>query len=289
MDWDLQLLIAGRLAFAFFLGGLLGIERTHHQKPAGSRTHALVAVASALFMVISVYGFEDNGFQRDPARLAAQVVAGMGFIGAGTIWKKGSLVKGLTTAATLWVSSALGLAIGVGMYLPAVITTVLALIGLQFYTLKLLLTGKDEWADRQQMIEQLDLASFKVKLEQIMSCPIKINTYNTNDPYVVSFQSERLQQDPFTLTLSIKGRHLSLVLLYIPVALRGQGLARQVVQELLIWGTDHGFQQLNLTAQRELEGIWIKLGFEKVGEGMFRYTLRGGSNPAKNSVQEHLA
>lgn len=118
-----------RLAVAMLLGGVIGFEREYRAKDAGFRTHFLVALGSALFCVVSQYGF---GFDlKDSSRVAAQVVSGIGFLGAGTIIFQKNVVRGLTTAAGLWVTAAIGLACGTGMYLAAVATTVLMLIGLE--------------------------------------------------------------------------------------------------------------------------------------------------------------
>ncbi|MBC7345752.1 MAG: MgtC/SapB family protein, partial [Clostridia bacterium] len=181
MPYDIQLTIALRLILAFLFGLIIGWERTSQQKPAGSRTHGLVCLASALFMIISTYGFLDFPGQKDPARLAAQVVTGMGFIGAGAIWREGSWVRGLTTASTLWVSSALGLALGIGLYIPATVTLILAYCTLQLYTLKKILTGRDEWLERVQVYEALDLESLKIALEELFSCPIHVSTFSASD------------------------------------------------------------------------------------------------------------
>lgn len=109
-----------RIALAGLLGGLIGLERQLRAKDAGLRTHVLVGIGSALFMIVSKYGFEDilqeNHVALDPSRVAAQVVSGVGFLGAGTIIIQKQIVKGLTTAAGMWVTSAIGLVIGSGMY-----------------------------------------------------------------------------------------------------------------------------------------------------------------------------
>ena len=122
---------------AAMLGGVIGFEREYRSKEAGFRTHFLVGLGSALFMVLSMHGFD--GFhgqpgviiQRDPARMAAQVVSGIGFIGAGTIIFQKNVVKGLTTAAGLWVTSAIGMTAGVGMYALATAATVMVVICLE--------------------------------------------------------------------------------------------------------------------------------------------------------------
>ena len=124
---------------AALLGGLIGLEREYRSKEAGFRTHFLVAMGSALFMVVSAYGFSDamnNELQRwDVSRVAAQVVSGIGFIGAGTIIfrKTENIVSGLTTAAGVWVVAAIGLACGGGMYKLAIVSTVLVLAGLEAF------------------------------------------------------------------------------------------------------------------------------------------------------------
>jgi len=118
-----------RLIVSFFVGALIGLERERHQRPAGLRTHVLVCVASAVFAMISIYA---AGAQYDPGRIAAQIVTGIGFLGAGTIMRHGSTVKGLTTAASLWMTAALGMAIGFGCYVLAVIAAALSFLALTF-------------------------------------------------------------------------------------------------------------------------------------------------------------
>jgi putative Mg2+ transporter-C (MgtC) family protein len=129
-----------RIFIASLLGGVIGLEREYREKAAGFRTHFLVALGSALFMVISVYGFEgvlsDNfnaPIRLDVSRVAAQVVTGIGFIGAGTIIFQKNAVRGLTTAAGVWVTAAIGMACGGGMYLLATVCTALVLIGLEAF------------------------------------------------------------------------------------------------------------------------------------------------------------
>jgi len=125
-----------RLVLATFLGGLVGIEREQNNHPAGFRTHILVCVGSTLVMLISMYGFQEffdehnNIVVSDPARLAAQVVSGIGFLGAGTILVHGGTIRGLTTAASLWVVAGIGLALGAGFYFGAILATILVLLSL---------------------------------------------------------------------------------------------------------------------------------------------------------------
>lgn len=121
-----------RLLLAALLGGLIGLEREAAGRAAGLRTHTLVSVGSALIMMTSIYLFEAyrGAASADPARLAAQVVSGIGFLGAGTIIRSGLNITGLTTAASLWVVSAVGLSVGCGFWRAAAFTTALVLIGL---------------------------------------------------------------------------------------------------------------------------------------------------------------
>lgn len=125
-----ELAIALRLLLATVLGGVIGLQRESINRPAGFRTHTLVATGSALVMLVSIYGFGQAGQLSDPARLAAQVVSGIGFLGAGTILKEGSTIRGLTTAASLWVVSGIGLAVGAGFFGGAVVATVLVYVSL---------------------------------------------------------------------------------------------------------------------------------------------------------------
>ena len=110
------------LLLAVALGALVGIEREMTAKPAGLRTHMLVSLGACLFTVVSV------SFEIDPARIAAGIVAGIGFIGAGTIWAEKDKVKGITTAASLWATAAIGLTAGIGDYPLAAVVTVLVVI-----------------------------------------------------------------------------------------------------------------------------------------------------------------
>jgi putative Mg2+ transporter-C (MgtC) family protein len=125
LNWDEALL---RLALAGVLGGLIGLERELREREAGLRTHLLVSVGAALFTIAGAYGFDS--VRVDPTRIAAQIVTGIGFLGAGAIIRQGFSVRGLTTAATLWVVAAVGLASGAGYYSGAVITTAVVLVAL---------------------------------------------------------------------------------------------------------------------------------------------------------------
>lgn len=130
--WELAL----RLVVAAALSGAIGAERELRERVAGLRTHMLVGVGACLFTLVSAYAWGDFVFDRtrgtafDPTRIAAQIVTGIGFLGAGAILRQGLSVRGLTTAAGLWVAAAIGMAAGAGFYVPAVITTAIVLVGL---------------------------------------------------------------------------------------------------------------------------------------------------------------
>src|SRR5205823_6218551 len=128
--------LLGRVALAAVLGAAIGLERELREREAGLRTHLLVSVGSALFTLVSAYGFHaflasgQNVVRADPSRIAAQIVTGIGFLGAGAIIRQGLSVRGLTTAATLWLVAAIGMASGAGYYSAALIATAGALLTL---------------------------------------------------------------------------------------------------------------------------------------------------------------
>ena len=134
MNWQSTLNDLARLALAMALGGVVGYERERGHRPAGLRTHMMVCMGAALVMVTGMYLHDIFEGQQslDPARLGAQVVSGIGFLGAGSILKSGSNIRGLTTAATLWVVACIGLAVGAGLWVPSVAVTLLA-----FFTLRM--------------------------------------------------------------------------------------------------------------------------------------------------------
>ncbi|HET7595578.1 MAG TPA: MgtC/SapB family protein [Burkholderiales bacterium] len=122
-----------RLVSAVVVGGLIGIERSYHGRPAGFRTHTLVCIASALLMMVTVYEsqwFVSGRLERvvvDPTRMAQGIMTGIGFLGAGVIMKEGLSVRGLTTAASIWITAAIGILVGIGFYFPAGLATALTL------------------------------------------------------------------------------------------------------------------------------------------------------------------
>lgn len=142
---DAEIII--RLVLSLILSGLVGLERQMHRRTAGLRTHILVSLGSCLIMLTSLYIFAiyKNEVPLDPARIAAGVITGIGFLGAGTIIREREGVKGLTTAASLWVVAGIGLATGCGFYKAAVFTTILALLTLFFLKyIERIMFGKEE-------------------------------------------------------------------------------------------------------------------------------------------------
>ncbi|MBQ3573781.1 MAG: MgtC/SapB family protein [Clostridia bacterium] len=133
LEYFLRIILAG------ICGGIIGYERKNRGKGAGIRTHVIVAIASALMMIISKYGFNDlafgEDFRLDPSRVASQIVSGVGFLGAGMIFIQKQAVKGLTTAAGIWATSGIGMAIGSGLYVIG-ITTSLVIVVVQLITHK---------------------------------------------------------------------------------------------------------------------------------------------------------
>lgn len=135
------------LLLASVLGGIVGLERERSRRPAGLRTHVLVAVGSALIMQVSLEMYHmvrTAGFGTgDPGRIAAQVVSGIGFLGAGTIMREGANIRGLTTAASLWVVAGVGLSVGAGMYMESIVGTVIVVL-----TLKTLSEVEHRWISK---------------------------------------------------------------------------------------------------------------------------------------------
>jgi len=141
--------MALHLVVALAAGGIIGLERSYHGRPAGFRTHALVCLASSALMILTVYHnrwFDASFLERvaiDPTRMAQGIMTGIGFLGAGVIMREGLTVRGLTTAASIWITAAIGILIGVGFYFPAGIATALTLIALSVF----------RWIERRMPIE----------------------------------------------------------------------------------------------------------------------------------------
>ena len=134
-----ELVIVVRLGGALLVGGIIGLERSYHGRPAGFRTHSLVCVASALLMLVTVYQNEwmtsvpIDAIRTDPTRMAQGIMTGIGFLGAGVIFKEGLTVRGLTTAASIWVTSAIGILVGIGFHFAAAAGTVATLLVLSAF------------------------------------------------------------------------------------------------------------------------------------------------------------
>ena len=136
-----DLVIIGRVAGALVIGALIGFERTFHGRPAGFRTHSLVCIASAILMIVTVYQNQwmtfvnHDAIRTDPTRMAQGIMTGIGFLGAGVIFKEGLTVRGLTTAASIWATAAIGILVGIGFWFAAVVggAAVLMVLGLFRY------------------------------------------------------------------------------------------------------------------------------------------------------------
>lgn len=180
--------IVARLVLACMLGGVVGIERERSRHPAGFRTHILVCIGSALVMLCNLYIFEKYKYivNIDPARLGAQVISGIGFLGAGTILKEGATVKGLTTAASLWAVAGIGLSTGLGFYSGAAAATVLVLITLVVFSkFESYVNGNKRYAllkikasDRPGQIGRigLELGNSNIQIEDISMEPVDEST-----------------------------------------------------------------------------------------------------------------
>jgi putative Mg2+ transporter-C (MgtC) family protein len=134
-----DLVIIGRVAGALVIGAMIGFERTFHGRPAGFRTHSLVCIASAILMIVTVYqnqwmtALELDAIRTDPTRMAQGIMTGIGFLGAGVIFKEGLTVRGLTTAASIWVTAAIGILVGIGFWFAAVVGTAATLTVLALF------------------------------------------------------------------------------------------------------------------------------------------------------------
>ena len=194
VDFMLRLLVAG------ILGAIIGLDREYRAKAAGYRTHFLVSLGSALIMIVSQYGFQEiikeNSVTLDPSRVAAQVVSGIGFIGAGTIILQKQIVRGLTTAAGIWATAGIGLAVGAGMYAIGIATTVLTLIGLELLSYIFKSVGM-----KSSMIAFS--TNNKDTLKQIA------DRFNSKDYMIVSYEMQTLhpgEMESYQVTMVIKSK-----------------------------------------------------------------------------------
>ena len=163
-----------RIVLAAILGALVGLERSKRQKEAGVRTHCIIACTSALFMILSKYAFVDlvgvDGLRgADPARIAAQVVSGISFLGAGVIFKNGNSIRGLTTAAGMWGTAAVGMAIGAGMYWVGLIEAAV-LVGIQI-VLHRFPVGADALTTQEIVVEMTDSDELLARFDALVKSP----------------------------------------------------------------------------------------------------------------------
>jgi putative Mg2+ transporter-C (MgtC) family protein len=175
-----EIVITLRVFGAVLIGGMIGMERTFHGRPAGFRTHALVCVASSLLMIVTVYQGQwvhplgVGNIQTDPTRMAQGIMTGIGFLGAGVIFKEGLTVRGLTTAASIWVTSAIGILVGVGFYLAAILGAIATLLILsvfryiegkvpsEFYAHHMLAFARDSVMTEDEMRKTLAAHGFSI-------------------------------------------------------------------------------------------------------------------------------
>lgn len=199
---DVEIIV--RLGIAAVLGMMVGFERERQNQPAGLRTHTILAIGSCLAMTISIniaFQFLDKGYQGDPARLAAQVVSGIGFLGAGAILRYGTSVKGLTTATSLWTIAIVGLAVGAGHYTAGLATTAMLLIILTllnvleqklihvYETITVAVTAKSNPA----LVEDL-LDLFKRMKKKVLS--VSVDTDLVTDMHTVTLVVKTIEKDP---------------------------------------------------------------------------------------------
>jgi len=172
--------IATHLSAALLAGGAIGLERSFHGRPAGFRTHALVCLASSLLMLVTLYyqtwlpGSATDTVRTDPTRMAQGIMTGIGFLGAGVIFKEGLSVRGLTTAASIWITAAIGILMGIGFYGPATLATVmtLAILGLfrwiearvpsHFYAHHFVRFGRDSVMPERELRDFLQSLGFTI-------------------------------------------------------------------------------------------------------------------------------
>jgi putative Mg2+ transporter-C (MgtC) family protein len=199
VDLGEQLDISLRLVIASVLGAAIGLERELHAHPAGMRTHLLVSLGSAAFTVLSIFFFESpaapNGsLPTDPSRIAAQIVSGIGFLGAGAILKYGTSVRGLTTAASLWATAGVGMAAGAGAWFVAVVTTVLIVFSL----------GPLNWVISRFRLRGQDLFRLRVLAGRLEALGDISRTLTANKIDIAGVSSQRLGKGRYEIELELR-------------------------------------------------------------------------------------
>jgi putative Mg2+ transporter-C (MgtC) family protein len=188
---------AARLFAAVLAGGAIGLEREAHRQPAGLRTHILICLGSTLLMLLSIWLPQTQAADRgDPGRIAAQVVSGIGFLGAGAFIKIGNNMKGLTTASSIWVVAALGLAIGAGLWIPAFLTLILVLAAL------VLLEPMERKAFPSERVKQLQIWYEGIDADRGAVFAI-LKKWNIPIQSVDAFQSVRNKRTRLNLLIKI--------------------------------------------------------------------------------------
>jgi putative Mg2+ transporter-C (MgtC) family protein len=217
VDYDYQLIIS-RLLLALLAGGIIGVERAMHGREAGFRTHSLVSVSASLLMVLMVYQWKLvpseylDTVRADPTRMAQGIMTGIGFLGAGVIIKEGLTVRGLTTAASIWMTSAIGIVIGLGFYFPAFVATLVTVLTLsafrwlesripshRFARLIVKFLRKDKTtseSDLREMMQELGIRSFEAgyTLDEEGKSFVYEMTIRTSDPGNYQKLAEQLTQ-----------------------------------------------------------------------------------------------
>ena len=196
-DLGEQLDVSLRLVIASVLGAAVGIEREVHAHPAGMRTHLLVSLGAAAFTVLSIFSFQSPSgpaLATDPSRIAAQVVSGVGFLVAGTILKFGSSVRGLTTAASLWATAAVGMAAGAGAWVVAVLATVLIILSL----------GPLNWVTKRLGLRQEQLFRLRLVVGRLEALGEITRMLIARKIEIAGVSSQRAGKDRYEVELDIK-------------------------------------------------------------------------------------
>jgi putative Mg2+ transporter-C (MgtC) family protein len=220
MSMTFDLITLAKLLLAALLGGMIGLEREMHGRPAGFRTHLLVSLGSCLFVITSIHFYTEYGnfsgsqpVGVDPGRVAAQVVTGIGFLGAGAIIREKFSVRGLTTAACLWVAAAIGVSCGVGLFGISITVTLIALASLLFLKKAEKTLNRDTylylnvWSEDlpQQMARIESLLAEAALHSQQQSIEKNITTAELHLVYQIRYNARSLPADPVHLLASLAG------------------------------------------------------------------------------------
>jgi putative Mg2+ transporter-C (MgtC) family protein len=195
LTWD-QVDISARLVLAAVLGALVGLEREIHAHPAGMRTHLLVSVGSALFTVLSIYGFTSGsgGENVDPTRIAAQIVTGIGFLGAGAIIQYGTSIRGLTTAGSLWAMAAIGMAAGAGQAVIAIVAWAIVLFSL----------WPLNWLVARLHIRSDETIRLRLRLHGLEPLGLVTNEFAKMRVEIAEVRSERTAKNRYSVELDVR-------------------------------------------------------------------------------------